>query len=95
MSSIGITQKPSWQTVPEQAGPHCASVMHGVRQMASTHIRPVGQYAFAVHWGTVLTSGRQRPSTQASAGFAHSAFVIQPWWQKPLMHAWSAGQSAR
>jgi hypothetical protein len=94
-SSMGITQNPPEQTVPEQSGPHCASVMHGERQMASTHRRPVEHCAFAMHWGTRRTSGRHTPSTQASAWFGQSLSLPQAGWQKPLMHVLPGEQSPR
>jgi hypothetical protein len=42
-SSSGITQYPAWQTVPLQPGPHWLSSRQGVRQTASTQLRPAGQ----------------------------------------------------
>jgi hypothetical protein len=63
-SSSGITQNPAWQMVPEQPGPHWVSSRQGVRQMASTHMRPLGHWEVAMHCGTGRVSGRQMPWSQ-------------------------------
>jgi hypothetical protein len=57
--------------VPLQPGPHWLSSRQGVRQTASTQLRPAGQWAFAVHWGTGRVSGLQIPTRQRSAGLLH------------------------